>query len=71
MKPYPVGEDYLRPVLRVAMPWAPHPDVRDPRWSSQCEKLFPCLRKSKHYKAERCPVLFHTYSRYKWRLRVE
>ncbi len=32
MKPYPLAEELLRPVLRVAMPRA---DARDPRWTTQ------------------------------------
>jgi hypothetical protein len=33
MKPYPLAEEFLRPVLRVAMHRA---DARDPRWTTEC-----------------------------------
>jgi hypothetical protein len=35
MKPYLVAEEILGPVLRLAMPRAPRPDARDPRWTTQ------------------------------------
>ena len=32
MEPYPLLDDLLRPIFRVAMP---RPDARDPRWTTQ------------------------------------
>jgi len=53
MKPYPLVDDLLRPLLGVAMPrarrlYAPGGD----------EELFPGLRTFKQLDPERCPVPF-------------
>lgn len=51
MKPYPLVDDLLRPLLRVAMPRAGR--LYTPGGD---EDLSPCLRKFKQSESERCPV---------------
>jgi len=58
MKPYPLVDDLLRPLLGVAMPRAVGSPAKLRRYIPHGgeEELFLCLHRFKQLEPERCPV---------------